>query len=620
MSETSRQRDLSGPVGNTVTVIAVLGACYHLYVLGFAPNDPWLHRVVHLMIAATLVFCLIPARKTAPDRRPSVVDLGLIGSLLLVTCYIFFYFEDLLGRLGVIPEDMDVVIATIAVLIVIEMSRRLHGWILPCIALFFILYTLFGSELPGLLGHRGYSYERTMTFLISSEGIYGPALAASATFVTLFVLFGAFLNHSGAGQFFVDLSYAASGGSRGGPAKVAVLASAFFGSISGSAVSNAVTTGTFTIPLMRAVGYKASFAAAVEAVASAGGQLMPPVMSATAFVMSEITSIPYLSIALAATVPSALYFLAVYFMIDYEAKNLKLTGIPKSELPDLGVVLRERGHLLIPVFVIIFALLVLQTSPLKAALYGILSVIIVGAFRQSSRLSPLKSALALGDGMKGMMDIATSCALAGIVVGVFSLTGLGLKFATALIAFSGGQLWLALLLTMVVCLVLGMGLPTIAAYVITAAAVAPGLIELGVPVLAAHMFILYFAAISTITPPVAITVFATAGLAGEPPMRVGFAAVKLGIAAYIVPFMFVYSSALLLVGSVTDILLAVPTALIGIWALSRGIQDHSCARLARLLLIIAAIVLIKPGLYTDIAGVLLIATAILADRWLARSV
>ncbi|MEQ9199097.1 MAG: TRAP transporter fused permease subunit, partial [Rhodospirillales bacterium] len=343
MSETSRQRDLSGPVGNTVTVIAVLGACYHLYVLGFAPNDPWLHRVVHLMIAATLVFCLIPARKTAPDRRPSVVDLGLIGSLLLVTCYIFFYFEDLLGRLGVIPEDMDVVIATIAVLIVIEMSRRLHGWILPCIALFFILYTLFGSELPGLLGHRGYSYERTMTFLISSEGIYGPALAASATFVTLFVLFGAFLNHSGAGQFFVDLSYAASGGSRGGPAKVAVLASAFFGSISGSAVSNAVTTGTFTIPLMRAVGYKASFAAAVEAVASAGGQLMPPVMSATAFVMSEITSIPYLSIALAATVPSALYFLAVYFMIDYEAKNLKLTGIPKSELPDLGVVLRERG-------------------------------------------------------------------------------------------------------------------------------------------------------------------------------------------------------------------------------------------------------------------------------------
>lgn len=618
MSETSRQRDLSGPVGKSITAVAVLGACYHLYVLGFAPNDPWLHRVIHLMITAILVFCLVPARTTSPDRRPSMMDVGFIAGLLAVTLYIFIHFEDLLGRLGVIPEDTDVIIATIAVVIIIEMSRRLHGWILPCIALFFILYTLLGSELPGLLGHRGYSYARTMTFLMSSEGIYGPALAASATFVTLFVLFGAFLNHSGAGQFFVDLSYAASGGSRGGPAKVAVLASAFFGSISGSAVSNAVTTGTFTIPLMRAVGYKASFAAAVEAVASTGGQLMPPVMSATAFVMSEITSIPYLSIALAATVPSALYFLAVYFMIDYEAKNLKLTGIPKSELPVLSDVLRERGHLLIPVFVIIFALLVLQTSPLRAALYGIIAIVIVGAFRQSSRLSPMKSAIALGDGMKGMMDIATSCALAGIVVGVFSLTGLGLKFATALIAFSGGQLWLALLLTMVVCLVLGMGLPTIAAYVITAAAVAPGLTELGVSTLAAHMFILYFAAISTITPPVAITVFATAGLAGEPPMRVGLAAVKLGITAYIVPFMFVYSSALLLVGSVTDILLAVPTALIGIWSLSRGIQDRSCSWLARVLFILAALVLIKPGLYTDVAGLLIIAVAVLADRWFAR--
>ena len=613
-----RFREFKGPFGKIIMAFAFLAGCYHLYVLGVSPNDPWLHRVNHLMIAAILVFCLVPARPGSVKDRLSTVDALLILSLLAVSIYIFVIFDDLLGRLGVIPEDWDVVVSTVAIIVVIEMSRRLHGWVLPCIAILFVLYTLFGSQLPGILGHRGYSFSRTVTFILSSEGIYGPALAASATFVTLFVFFGAFLNHSGAGKFFVDLSYAASGASRGGPAKVAVLASAFFGSISGSAVSNAVTTGTFTIPLMKAVGYRPAFAAAVESVASTGGQLMPPVMSATAFVMSEITSIPYLDIALAATVPSALYFLAVYFMIDYEAKNLKLEGVARSELPSVKTVLSNDGHLLIPVFAIIYALLVLQTSPLRAAMYGIITVIIVGSLRKSSRMGPLKIATALGDGMKGMMDIATSCALAGVIVGVFSLTGLGLKFASALIAFSGGQLWLALALTMVVCLILGMGLPTIAAYVITAAAIAPGLIAMGVSTLAAHLFVLYFAAISTITPPVAITVFATAGIAGEPPMKVGVAAVKLGIAAYIVPFMFVYSSALLMRGEIGEILLAVPTALLGVWALARGIQDHSTSWYFKIALIVAALVLIKPGLYSDIAGFTIISCIFLVEHLIRR--
>ena len=615
----SRYRPLDRGFAIVVGGFAVALAVYHLYVLGVMPNDPWIHRVIHLTGIAVLVFCLVPARRASAQTRPSAVDAALMIAMTGCAVYIFWNHEDLLGRLGVLPESWDVEFAALAALLVLEMGRRLHGWILPGISIAFVAYALFGDNLPGFLGHPGYSFERLITFVFSLEGIYGPAIAASATFVTLFVLLGAFLNQSGAGRFFVDFSYALAGGARGGPAKVAVLASAFFGSISGSAVSNAVTTGTFTIPLMRTIGYHPQFAAAVEAVASTGGQLMPPVMSATAFVMAEITGIPYLQIALAAVVPSLLYFLAVYFMIDYEAKNLGLVGTPRDELPVLGVVIRRSGHLVLPVAVLIYALVGMQTSPLKAALLALVSIVIVSWLRQASRMGPRRLIVAMRDGMYGMADIATSCALAGIIVGVFSLTGLGLKFASALVALSGGHLWLALVLTMMVCIVLGMGMPTVAAYVITAAAVAPALVQLGVPLLAAHLFVLYFAALSTITPPVAVTVFATAGMAGAPPMKVGVTAVKLGIAAYIVPFMFVYSGALLLQGAATDVLIAVPTALVGVWALAKAMQDRASPALARAALLVGALGLINPGLTSDAIGLALIALVVAVQRYVAGS-
>ena len=609
-----RYRSLDRGYAVVVGGFAVALAVYHLYVLGVTPNDPWIHRVIHLTGIALLVFCLVPARRASAQARPTAVDAVLMVAVTSCAVYIFWNHEDLLDRLGVLPESWDVEFAALAALLVLEMGRRLHGWILPGISIAFVAYALFGENLPGLLGHPGYSFSRTITFIFSLEGIYGPAIAASATFVTLFVLLGAFLNQSGAGRFFVNLSYALAGGSRGGPAKVAVLASAFFGSISGSAVSNAVTTGTFTIPLMRTVGYHPQFAAAVEAVASTGGQLMPPVMSATAFVMAEITGISYLQIAIAASVPSLLYFLAVYFMIDYEARNLGLEGTPRDELPILGVVVRQGGHLILPVFVLVYALVVMQTSPLKAALLALIAIVVVSWLRRASRMGPGRLIAALRDGMYGMGDIATSCALAGIIVGVFSLTGLGLKFASALVALSGGELWLALVLTMIVCIVLGMGMPTVAAYVITAAAVAPALVQLGVPLLAAHLFVLYFAAVSTITPPVAVTVFATAGMAGAPPMRVGATAVKLGIAAYIVPFMFVYSGALLLQGEAVDVLVAVPTALVGVWALAKALQDGASPWLARAVLLVAALGLITPGWTSDAIGFVLIAVVVAVQR------
>lgn len=608
------RRDLNVGFSGVVGAFAFFLAGYHLYVLGLSPNDPWIHRVVHLLGISILVFVLVPARNASSNDRPTIVDAGLVLLAITSAAYIFWKFDDLLDRLGVIPEFWDVEIATIACLLVLEMARRLHGWVLPVIALSFIGYAVFGSELPGLFGHVGYSFGRVITFIFSLEGIYGPPIAASATFVTLFVLFGAFLTHSGAGRFFVDLSYAIAGGRRGGPAKVAVLASAFFGSISGSAVSNAVTTGTFTIPLMRTVGYRPEFAAAVEAVASTGGQLMPPIMSATAFVMAEITGIPYLQIASSALVPSILYFLAVYFMIDLEAKNLKLLVVPKEELPLLKNVLLKDGHLFLPIVVIIYALVVMQTSPLRAALLALITIAIVSWARSHTRMGPLKIYRALGDGMKVMMDIGTACALAGVIVGVFSLTGLGLKFASALVALSGGHLWLALVITMIVCIILGMGMPTLAAYVVTVAAVGPALIQMGVPVLAAHLFVLYFAAISTITPPVAVTVFATAGMAGARPMRVGVAAVKLGIAAYIVPFMFVYSGSLLLQGDVLEIALAIPSALIGVWSLSKGLQDRAIHMLPRCFLLIAAILLITPEFVTDLIGLGIVVISILVAR------
>jgi TRAP transporter 4TM/12TM fusion protein len=614
---TGRYRTLRPRISAVARVFAGGFAAYHLFVLGVSPIDPWIHRVVHLVGVAALLFVFVHARRGAPSDRPSVPDLALIGLMIGTLVYISVNFEDLIHRLGVLPEPADVAYGIVLVVLVLEMGRRLHGWVLPAIAIAFIGYALFGAHIPGMFGHKGYGIGRTATFLAGLDGIYGSAIAASATFVTLFVIFGALLNQSGAGKFFVDLAYAAAGGRRGGPAKVAILASALFGSISGSAVSNAVTTGTFTIPLMKTVGYTGVFAAAVEAVASTGGQVMPPVMSATAFVMSEITGIPYLEIAWAALVPSVLYFLAVYFMVDYEAKNLGLLGVPRSELPTVRSVLLRDGHLLVPLAVLVYALVVLQVSPLKSALFAMVATVAVSWLRAATRMGPIRVAKALSDGMIGMIDIAVSCALAGIIVGVFSLTGLGLKFAGGLIALSGSELWLALFLTMVVCIVLGMGMPTLAAYVIAAAAVAPALEQLGVPALAAHLFILYFAAISTITPPVAITAFAAAGLAGVPPIRVGFLAVKLGITAYIVPFMFVYSGALLLRGDWREVLVAIPTAMLGVWALSRGVQDRSVHGVWRIIYVLAAVVLIKPGIYTDMLGIGLIAVAFLGQRHLA---
>ena len=601
----ARKRELTGLLGKLVFAVGALGSAFHLYVLMVHPIQPWHLRAIHLMLTASLTFCLLPARPSRRERGPSLVDVLLVLAAGSGAIYLMYDFQGVLYRVGIEANTYDVIFATITFLVILEMGRRLQGYILPILAVLSLAYALFGDLFPGLWGHRGYPYSRAITFLYSLDGIYSEPLAASATFVILFILFGTFLNASGAGRFFIDTALSIAGGARGGPAKVAVLASSLFGTVSGSAVSNVVTTGTFTIPLMKQVGYRPLFAGAVEAVASTGGQLMPPVMSATAFVMAEVTGISYLRIAAAGLIPALLYFTAVFLMIGIEAKNLGLSGLPRDQLPGLGDVLRRNGHLLAPIFTLIYFLVIVRFSPMKSAYFALIAALIVSWVRVETRMGFREITQALNRGMVAVMDVAAPCALAGVVVGVMSLTGIGLKFSDLLLSYVGNSKLLALFAVMVVSLILGMGVPTLAAYLIAAVTAGPALVKLGVPLLAAHMFIFYFAAISTITPPVAISAFAAAGLAGAKPMEVGVMAVRLGVAAFVVPYMFVYGPSLLMEGSWGEIGFNFLTAVLGVYALARCVLDRLIWAWRRVLLGAAALLLIRTGWTTDLLGLAL---------------
>ncbi len=596
----------------------VVMAVFHIYVLTLYPIDPWILRAFHLAFVGNLVFCFYPSNRRSPLARPSVPDLVMMALGWVIVAYIILDFEDLNYRTGVFPTTWDTILGVLLIVILIDMTRRLMGWFLPAVALFFLFYGILGSELPGILGHRGYSFERVISVIFSIQGVYGIPLHVSAAFAFLFILFGAFLRGSGVGDFFIQLAFSLTGTRRGGPAKAAVVSSALFGTISGSAVSNVVTTGTFTIPLMKKVGYRPVFAGAVEAVASTGGQIMPPVMGTAAFVMAEFTGIPYEKIIIAAIIPAILYFVAVYFMLDFEAITLGLKGLPRKDLPDLGETLRRGFHLLLPLVVLVYFLVVRGTSPLMAAVFSMFSVIVISWLKAATRMGPRKILNALSEGSSGVVEVAASCGSAGIIIGVLTLTGLGMKLVVAIIDIAGGVLFLVLILTMLVSFVLGMGMPTAPAYIICAAVAAPAIVKMGVPIMAAHLFVVYFACLSTITPPVALAAYAGAGIAGAGPIRVGFTAVRLGIAAYIIPFMFIYAPAILMIGRVDQILLAIPTALLGSYALARGVQSRGAHWLERGLMIAAALLLIKPGIYTDLAGGFFLFCGWFVNRFLSR--
>ncbi|WP_134703736.1 TRAP transporter permease [Ammoniphilus sp. YIM 78166] len=612
--EGSTARSLTGFPRRMVTALAVAMSLYHIYVLGFFPVTPWILYTVHLGLATILILFLYPGGKQEKNASIKTLDYIFACLMLVSGIYIITQMEELIYRVGISPTGPDLIVGVILILLVLETTRRTSGKILPILAIIFLLYAKYGNYLPGGLGHRGYSWERLISYMTGMDAIFSVPLGASASFVFLFILFSAFLNASGAGKFFIDFSLGATGSARGGPAKTAVVASSLFGTVSGNSTANVVSTGAFTIPLMKKIGYSPRFSGAVESVASTGGQIMPPILGSAAFIMAQLIGVPYMEIVKASIIPALLYFATVFIMIDLEAARLGLKGLPKSSLPRPMEVLKRRGHLMIPLLVLIYVLAVMNASPIKAAIWAIAATLIVSAFRKESRMGWRAILQSLSKGAESALGMIAACATAGIIIGVLNLTGSGLKFASVVIALAGDSLPIALVLTMMASIILGMGLPTTAAYLITAAVVAPALVQMGVSPMAAHMFVLYFACLSAITPPVALAAFAGAGIARAKPMEVAFTSVKLGIVAFIVPFMFVYGPSLLWEGSLFKIILTASTALIGTYSLACAIQGWFFGGRAnvilRLLLGLSSLMLIKPGSLTDYVGVGLLLLAL----------
>lgn len=610
-------RTLGGIYHKIYLVLGITMALFHIYFLGYSTITLWILCYSHLLFGLVLVYMFYPFSSKSSKDGPTFVDLIFILLSIVTAAYFMLNMEAIIYRLGISPTPLDLVFSTLLVVLVLEMTRRTNGWILPMIALLFIAYAMLGKYLPFEMGgHRGYSFPRVISYLTGMDAMLSTPLSTSASFVFLFILFSAFLNGTGAGQFFIDFALALTGRYRGGPAKAAVVSSALFGTISGNSAGNVMATGTFTIPLMKQVGYSPTFAAAVEATASTGGQLTPPILGSAAFIIAELTGTPYLTIVVASVIPAVLYYVSVFYIIDLEAQKKGLFGLPKNMLPHLWNVLKERGHLFLPVVVLIFVLVVMKASVMKAAIWAIYATFICIMAKKNTRLKAMEVVNALAGASKQATGMIAACATAGIVVGVLNLTGTGLKFAGAVIAISGGELSLALMLTMAASLILGMGLPTTAAYLICAAVIVPALVGMGVEPLVGHMFVFYFACLSAITPPVALAAFAGASIAKARPLDVAVTAVRLGLIAFIVPFMFVYEPSLLAKGEVNTILTTLVTSVVGVLALGSALQGlilgTSQNALLRFCLFGGALCLIKPGLITDALGVALILPSLLS--------
>lgn len=614
------QRQLTGKAGQIVGVLAVLVSLFHLYVAKFGIFEALRMRAFHLGLLLPLAFLLYPGSKKSPRDGVTRLDVVLAIIAFLGCLYVgLFEYERLVTRWMYVDPltSLDKVVAVTMILLVFEGARRTTGRPLVIVAAVGLAYIWVGTFLPGKLAHAGVSVSKLLEHLyFTTEGIFGVPIGAAATFIFLFVLFGSFLNESGAGQFFIDLARGLAGGTRGGPAKVAVVSSALMGTVSGSAVANVVGTGSYTIPLMKSLDYKPAFAGAVEAAASTGGQIMPPIMGVAAFILAEFVGVPYIKVCAAAALPGILYFLAILMMVDFEAARTGLVGLPKDELPDVGAILKEGWHLLLPLFLVL-VLLIQGYTPHFTAFWAIIAVFCVTMVRKETRMTPKKIFKALEAGATGAVMIATSCAIAGIIIGVVSLTGLGVKFTSMVLSFSAGRLPIALFLTMVASLVLGMGVPTTAAYVMVAALAVPALVEMGVHRLAAHLFAFYFACISTITPPVATSAYAAAGIAKSDPIETGFLAAKLGATAFIVPYMFVYGPELLLMGNPLAILRVIVTSILGVVALAAGLQGwllRKCRFFERIMLIAAALMLIEHSPVSDVIGLILLILTALNQR------
>lgn len=588
--------------------ILVLFSLYQLFATFFITLEAQIHRPIHLAFGLGLVFLLYPGWLKGKDRI-GWLDFVLVLLGFLIPLYWVYDFEGLITRVGNYTT-FDLMVGGIAIVLVLEAARRVVGWPLFIIAALFLLYSLYGNYLPGFLEHRGVPLERLISHTFYTlEGIFTTPLEVSSTFIFLFILFGAFLDKTGVGQYFNDLSLVVAGRRIGGPAKVAVFSSALQGTISGSSVANVVTSGAFTIPMMKRLGYRSEFAGAVEASSSTGGQIMPPVMGAAAFLMAEFLNIPYLEVAKAAALPAILFFVGVWIMVHFEAKKLGLRGLSDDEIPDKREILKK-SYLLLPIFVIIAVLMTGASAEISAAA-GLVSTIVVGAFRKETRMSIKDILDALATGARMALGVVAATACAGIIVGTITLTGIGLKLANGLIDLSGGVLIFTLFFTMIASLILGMGTPTTANYIITSTIAAPALVQLGVPALAAHMFAFYFGIIADVTPPVALAAFAAAGIAKSKPIQTGVESTRLSIAAFLAPYIFVLSPSLLLIDTTWyEAIWVMFTSTLGMIGVGAGMIGYWMARMSfveRIVAIVGGIMCIIPGLITDSIGFALMA-------------
>lgn len=611
-----------------IAAIAIFYSLFHLFIT-FNPLPELIQRSAHVAIGLVLIFLLYPARQSSSRQSIPWLDWLLALASLATFLYLWKEYQAIMTTRGGIPNTLDIVFAILAVVLVVEGARRVMGWMLPILGLVFLSYPFFSHYdwAPDRLLTRPYSISDIFgQMYLKTEGLYSSAIGASVTFIFLFILFGAFLAKSGMGKLFNDLAMALAGHKQGGPAKVAVISSGFMGSINGTAVANVVGTGSFTIPLMKKIGYHKNFAGAVEASASVGGQILPPVMGASAFIMAETTGVSYGTIALAATLPALLYYLGVMAQVHFRAGKDNLKGVPKADLPRVKDVLKERGHLLIPIVALVFFLF--QSIPVSyAAVYTIVLTVIVASFRKSTRMGFKEILEALSDGAKQSLSVMAACAVVGIIIGVVSLTSFGSVMTSSIMSIGAGSLFLTLFFTMIASMILGMGLPSIPAYIITATMAAPALANFDIPTLVAHMFVFYFGLFANITPPVALAAFAGAGIAGGDPMRTGFQALKLSLAGFIVPFLFVYNPAMLMIDTAnvavnarefafpvwTTIVSIVFTSVVGILALGAAVEGYFKIGLNwfwRIFLGAGALCMIIPETVTDIIGIVMVVIAI----------
>ena len=607
-------------------VIYFLCLAFTLYHLAYASGIRLLqmvnikHHAIHVGLILVLGFALYPAFKKSSRKKMAWYDWIFIALSVIMPIYVFIRYPVFIST-GFSGENIDIILGTILIVLVLVASRRLSGWALPILSIVFLLYALFGRSFPGIFKHRGYTWHRIVTYLTTDiYGIYGTSIKVSATYIVLFIIFGEVMNKCGMGQFFNDIANAIAGHTKGGPAKVAVLASGFLGSINGSAVANVVTTGTFTIPLMKKTGYSKEFAGSVEATASVGGQLLPPIMGAAAFVMAETLGVKYGVIIKAAVIPALIYYLGIIIQVQMRATKDHLNGLPKEQMPKVKDVMKERGHLLIPILFLLYMLIFSGVTVIRGAFWTIIVTIVVAELRPVSRMSFKDICDAFVQGAKSTVSVAMACACVGIIVGVCGQTGFALKVANAIISIGKQSLMLTLLFTMITCMLLGMGLPSIPSYLITATIAAPALVKLGQPDIAAHMFCFYFAMFANLTPPVALASFAAAGLSGGSPMKTGWQSVRLALAGFIVPFMFVYNPQLLL-ENVTFLsgLQVVVTACTGVVLIAAVAEGYLCGRMNVVLRLLAgagAFLLIDSGLWTDLGGLAVLAVILLAQKFI----